>query len=135
MDAGLPVLGELGLKVTFYVVPSAIEKRQTAWRAAAQAGHEIGNHSLMHACTGNFGWSRQKALEDYTLARLDAELEQAGLEIKRITGVLPTTFAYPCGQTFVGRGPDDHQLCPADQQAIPRRAAVDGRGGQRSVFR
>lgn len=104
MDAGLPVLGELGLKVTFYVVPSAIEKRQTAWRAAAQAGHEIGNHSLMHACTGNFAWSRKKALEDYTLPRLDAELEQAGLEIKRITGVLPTTFAYPCGQTFIGRG-------------------------------
>jgi peptidoglycan-N-acetylglucosamine deacetylase len=104
MDAGMPVLGEIGLKVTFYVVPSAIQKRQTAWRAAAQAGHEIGNHSLMHACTGNFAWSRQKALEDYTLARMDGELEQAGIDIKRITGVLPTTFAYPCGQTFVGRG-------------------------------
>jgi len=104
MDAGLPVLGEIGVKVTFYVVPGAIEKRQTAWRAAAQAGHEIGNHSLVHPCTGNFAWSRQKALEDYTLARMDAELEQAGIDIKRITGVLPTTFAYPCGQTFVGRG-------------------------------
>jgi peptidoglycan/xylan/chitin deacetylase (PgdA/CDA1 family) len=104
MDVGLPVLNSLGLKVTFYVVPSAIEKRQTAWRAAAQAGHEIGNHSLQHACTGNFAWSRQKALEDYSLGRLDAELEKAGEEIKRITGILPTTFAYPCGQTFVGRG-------------------------------
>ena len=104
MDAGMPVLGEIGVKVTFYVVPSAIEKRQTAWRAAAQAGHEIGNHSLMHACTGNFAWSRKKPLEDYTLARMDSELEQAGIDIKRITGVLPTTFAYPCGQTFVGRG-------------------------------
>lgn len=112
MDAGLPVLSETGLKVTFYVVPSAIEKRQTAWRAAAQAGHEIGNHSLMHACTGNFAWSRQKALEDYTLARLDAELEQAGAEIRRITGVLPTTFAYPCGQTFVGRGPTTTSYVP-----------------------
>jgi peptidoglycan-N-acetylglucosamine deacetylase len=112
MDAGLPVLTETGLKVTFYVVPSAIEKRQTAWRAAAQAGHEIGNHSLMHACTGNFGWSRQKALEDYTLARMDAELDQAGIDIKRITGVLPTTFAYPCGQTFVGRGPTTTSYVP-----------------------
>jgi peptidoglycan/xylan/chitin deacetylase (PgdA/CDA1 family) len=104
MDAGLPVLNGLGLKVTFYVVPGAIEKRQTAWRAAVQSGHEIGNHSLMHACTGNFAWSRQKALEEYTLERLDSELERAGQEIRRITGVLPTTFAYPCGQTFVGRG-------------------------------
>ena len=129
MDAGLPVLAETGLKVTFYVVPSAIEKRQTAWRAAAQAGHEIGNHSLMHACTGNFAWSRQKALEDYTLARLDAELEQAGAEIKRITGVLPTTFAYPCGQTFVGRGPTTTSYVPLISQAIPRRA---GSGWARS---
>jgi hypothetical protein len=104
MDAGLPVLNTLGLKVTFYVVPSAIEKRQTAWRAAAQAGHEIGNHSLKHACTGNFAWSRDKALEDYSLSELDAELEQAGVDIKRLTGVMPRSFAYPCGQTFVGRG-------------------------------
>jgi len=104
MDAGLPVLNSLGLKVTFYVVPSAIEKRQTAWRAAARAGHEIGNHSLKHACTGNFGWSRDKALEDYSLSQLDTELEQAGSEIKRLTGVMPRSFAYPCGQTFVGRG-------------------------------
>lgn len=116
MDAGLPVLGELGLKVTFYVVPSAIEKRQTAWRAAAQAGHEIGNHSLLHPCTGNFAWSRKKALEDYTLPRMDAELEQAGLEIKRITGVLPTTFAYPCGQTFIGRGPTTTSYVPLVSQ-------------------
>ena len=104
MDAGLPVLNGLGLKVTFYVVPSAIEKRQTAWRAAVQSGHEIGNHSLLHACTGNFAWSREKALESYTIERLDGELDKAGREIQRITGVRPTTFAYPCGQTFVGRG-------------------------------
>jgi peptidoglycan-N-acetylglucosamine deacetylase len=104
MDTGIPVLAQARLPVTFYVVPGSIEKRQTAWRAAAGAGHEIGSHSLTHPCSGNFAFARQKALEDYTLARMDAELEQAGTEIKRITGVLPVTFAYPCGQTFVGRG-------------------------------
>jgi peptidoglycan/xylan/chitin deacetylase (PgdA/CDA1 family) len=104
MDAGVPVLAQARLPVTFYVVPGSIEKRQTAWRAAAQAGHEIGSHSLTHPCSGNFAFARQKALEDYTLQRMDAELEQAGTEIKRITGVMPVTFAYPCGQTFVGRG-------------------------------
>lgn len=104
MDTGVPVLGQARLRVTFYVVPGAIEKRQTAWRAAAGGGHEIGSHSLNHPCTGNFAFSRQKALEEYTLARMDSELERAGVAIKRITGVLPVTFAYPCGQTFVGRG-------------------------------
>ena len=104
MDAGLPALDALKLKVTFYVVAGRIRPRQTAWRAAARAGHEIGNHTERHPCTGNFSWSRQAALEDYTLARMDAELEQANVEIEKITGVRPTTFAYPCGQTFVGRG-------------------------------
>jgi peptidoglycan-N-acetylglucosamine deacetylase len=112
VDTGLPLLGQLGLKVTFYVVPGAIEKRQTAWRAAVQAGHEIGNHSLNHPCTGNFPWSRQKALEEYTLPQMDAELDQATRDIARITGVTTATFAYPCGQTFVGRGATTQSYVP-----------------------
>jgi peptidoglycan/xylan/chitin deacetylase (PgdA/CDA1 family) len=95
VDAGMPVLGQLGLKVTFYVTPGAIEKRKTAWRAAAQGGHEIGNHSLIHPCSGNFAFARQKALEEYTLARMNGELEQATRDIARITGVTTTSFAYP----------------------------------------
>jgi peptidoglycan-N-acetylglucosamine deacetylase len=112
MDAGLPVLNALGLTVTFYVVPERIEARQTAWRAAARAGHEIGNHSLRHPCTGNFSWSRDTALENYGLAQMDAELDQANADIKRLTGVTPRSFAYPCGQTFVGRGPTTSSYVP-----------------------
>lgn len=104
VDAGLPVLDALGLKVTFYVVPERIRARQTAWRAAARGGHEIGNHSLHHPCTGNFGWSRDTALENYSLPQMDLELERANAQIAEITGAQPTTFAYPCGQTFIGRG-------------------------------
>lgn len=123
VDAGLPALAQAGLKVTFYVVPSAIEKRQTAWRAAVQAGHEIGSHSLMHPCTGNFAWSRQKALEEYTLPRMDKELDEASRAIERIAGVKPTTFAYPCGQTFVGRGAGTTSYVP-----LVSRRFLAGRG-------
>lgn len=112
IDAGVPILGQLGLKVTFYVTPGAIEKRQTAWRAAAQGGHEIGNHSLTHPCSGNFAFARKKALEEYTLARMDGELDQATRDIARITGVTTTSFAYPCGQTFVGRGAETQSYVP-----------------------
>ncbi len=70
----------------------------------AEAGHEIGNHTLHHPCSANFPWSREHALEDYCLDRMEAELLAANEAIEGICGVRPRTFAYPCGQTFVGRG-------------------------------
>jgi peptidoglycan/xylan/chitin deacetylase (PgdA/CDA1 family) len=74
------------------------------WKKAVAGGHEIGNHSLNHPCSGNFSWARQKALEDYTLDQIRLELLDANKEIEKLLGVKPIVFAYPCGQTFVGRG-------------------------------
>jgi peptidoglycan/xylan/chitin deacetylase (PgdA/CDA1 family) len=68
------------------------------------AGHEIGNHTIRHPCSANFCWSRDNALEDYTLADMEADILAANDRIKELLGVVPRTFAYPCGQTFVGRG-------------------------------
>ncbi len=68
------------------------------------SGHEIGNHTLTHPCTGNFSWARKKALEEYSLEMMERELDETNAEIERLLGVRPTTFAYPCGQKFVGRG-------------------------------
>lgn len=104
VDVGVPLLNEYGVPATFYVSPSRVPERLDAWKAAVAAGHEIGNHSMRHPCTGNFPWSRQKALEDYTLTQMAAELDQAGAEIQRLLRVRAATFAYPCGQKFVGRG-------------------------------
>src|SRR6185503_15300925 len=54
VDVGLALLDSLGAKVTFYLVPSAVESRLEGWKRAAAAGHEIANHSLTHPCSGNF---------------------------------------------------------------------------------
>ena len=59
-----------------YVVPSSVERRLDGWKKAVAAGHEIGNHSLNHPCSGNFLWARQKALEEYTLAKMEHELAE-----------------------------------------------------------
>jgi len=104
-DYGLPILEVQGVKATFYVSLSALPDRLDIWKQALAAGHEIGNHSLRHACTGNFPFSRQKALENYTLDQMRTEILQANREIENLLGVRPATFAYPCGQKFVGRGP------------------------------
>ncbi len=104
VDAGLPVLDAHGLKASFYVMPDAVEKKYAGWRRAVAAGHEIGNHTLTHPCSANFDWARTNASEDFTLERMEAELRGANARIEQLLGVVPRTFAYPCGLTFIGRG-------------------------------
>ena len=101
-----------GVKVTLFVVPSAVEPKLNEWKRAVAAGHEIGNHSLTHSCSGNFPFSRQKALEDLSIPRMREELVEANRRIAALLGVTPRTFAYPCGQTFVGRGKNTQSYVP-----------------------
>jgi peptidoglycan/xylan/chitin deacetylase (PgdA/CDA1 family) len=109
---GTSLLDQYGVKATFYVVPSTVKKQLTGWKAAVKNGHEIGNHSLTHPCTGNFGWSRKNALEDYSLDRMRYELQECNRQIKELLQVDSKVFAYPCGQKFVGRGVDTRSYVP-----------------------
>lgn len=104
IDVGLPILDAHGIQATFYVMPDAVEKKYAGWRKAVTSGHEIGNHTLHHPCSANFDWARNHASEDYTLERMEREILDANLRIEQILGVVPRTFAYPCGLTFIGRG-------------------------------
>jgi peptidoglycan/xylan/chitin deacetylase (PgdA/CDA1 family) len=104
ISKGLPILDEYGVKATFYVSIRPLEERLDAWKKAVANGHEIGNHTLTHPCSGNFLFIRERALEDYTLDRMRSELVEANNIIERLLGVRPVSFAYPCGQKFVGRG-------------------------------
>ena len=104
IDNGLPILDQYDAKATFYVSISSLEKRLDAWKKAVANGHEIGNHSLTHPCSGNFSFAREKALENYTLNKMHYELEESNIIIERLLNVRPVSFAYPCGQKFVGRG-------------------------------
>jgi len=104
IDTGLPILDEYGTKATFYVSINSMEKRVDDWKKAAANGHEIGNHSLTHPCSGNFSFAREKALENYTIDQMRYELEESNIIIERLLNVRPVSYAYPCGQKFVGRG-------------------------------
>jgi peptidoglycan/xylan/chitin deacetylase (PgdA/CDA1 family) len=104
IDTGIPLLDKYSVKATFYVSPENMINRLDKWKTAVLNGHDIGNHSLYHPCSGNFTWSRNKALEEYTLQKMRVELDSASRFIKAAMGVYPASFAYPCGQTFVGRG-------------------------------
>ncbi len=64
VTGGTSLLDQYNTKATFYVVPSTVNQQLAGWKKAVASGHEIGNHSLNHPCTGNFPWARPKALEE-----------------------------------------------------------------------
>ncbi|HJP32428.1 MAG: hypothetical protein QF689_07915 [Candidatus Latescibacteria bacterium] len=51
-------------------------------------------------------------LESYDLDRMRAEILQANDELEELVGSRPVSFAYPCGQTFVGRGRETQSYVP-----------------------
>ena len=104
LSDGLPVFAESNTKVTFFLTAGNIGTHADDWRRAAGAGHELGNHNVNNPCSGNFAWSAPRALEDATLATMRTEMTDASRIIEQATGARPVSFAYPCGQTFVGRG-------------------------------
>jgi peptidoglycan-N-acetylglucosamine deacetylase len=112
VDNGLALFKKKGVKVTFFVQPSGVEQRLAGWKQAVADGHEIANHSLTHPCTGNYAFSRNNALENYDLAKMAQQLDGASEEIYKLLGVKPRTFAYPCGQKFVGKGANVKSYVP-----------------------
>lgn len=128
VDVGIPVLDRHGIRGTFYVLPGNMRRRLRGWRAAVARGHEIGNHTVNHPCTGTFAWVKpENALERYTLARMEAELLRANLELREALGVRPTSFAYCCCQTFVGTGAQVRSYVPlvAKHFAVGRSGVSD----------
>lgn len=109
---GREVFGEHGMKATFFVLMKHVREDEAGWRRLAAEGHEIGNHTVEHPCSGNFPWSRDRALEDYTLERMGAELDRASADIAGFFGARPTSYAYCCGQKFVGRGEQTRSYVP-----------------------
>ena len=102
---GMPLFDQYGVKATFYVSLNRLEQEVDAWKAAAAGGHEIGNHTMTHPCSGNFSFvGYDRALEDYTLDAMRSELVESNATIERLLGVTAVSFAYPCGQKYVGRG-------------------------------
>ncbi|MEZ4828112.1 MAG: polysaccharide deacetylase family protein [Bacteroidia bacterium] len=112
IDRGLDFFEKQRVKATFYLIPGSMEQRAEGWKKAVAQGHEIGNHSLTHPCSGNFLWAREKALEDFDMEKMIYELEESNRQIYALLGVVPESFAYPCGQKFIGRGVHTQSYIP-----------------------
>lgn len=112
LDNGIPILDRYDVKATFYVSPHNMENRIPDWKSAAANGHELGNHSMTHPCTGNYQFSLDNPLESYTLEAIARDIDQANKWVYEHLDIEMETFAYPCGQSFVGRGEDTKSYVP-----------------------
>ena len=126
IDTGLALLDKYDAKVTFYVVPDRVRERLKGWKQAVANGHEIGNHTVYHPCTGNLDWvSSDNAIENYTLKRMRAELLDANQQIQQLLAITPESFAYTCGDTTLGRGLKNKSYIPVVAELF-----TSGRGWQ-----
>ena len=129
LDVAVPILDAHGIRATFFVLPVPVSRRRSDWQAVKRNRHEIGNHTVTHPCSANFEFSRTNALEDYSLERMETEIDEASVRIERLLRVRPESFAYPCGQSFVGRGQGRTSYVPV----VARRfAAARGYGSETS---
>lgn len=112
IDKGIPLLDKYNVKGTFYVSHENMFERMDKWRQAVANGHEVGNHTVSHPCSGNFTWTLGHDLESFTLEQMQEELETANKIIRDSLGIDAVSFAYPCGQTFVGMGTNTESYVP-----------------------
>ncbi|MCB2376875.1 polysaccharide deacetylase family protein [Hymenobacter sp. BT635] len=108
LDQAIPALDSVKLRGTFYLIGSSavVAKRLPEWRRAAQRGHELGNHALMHPCDGSLpgrGFvTPDNDLSKYTVSRAVSEVRANNVLLNAIDGKTARTFAYPCGDLTIG---------------------------------
>ena len=89
----IDILGQYGVKTTFFVVGSWVERYPESVRALSEAGHEVMNHSSSHAHFSKLSHSE-----------IVSDITACNEEIKAITGVSPKLFRCPYGEY------DDHVI-------------------------
>lgn len=102
LDHALPALQRHGLKATFYLTPAnaPVRQRMADWRAAAQGGHELGNHTLFHQCsasTPGHAWvEAHRNLDTTSVAQMLDQVRLANTLLQAIDGKRERTFNAPC---------------------------------------
>lgn len=108
LDNALPVLNRYGIKGSFYLTLSnpSVAQRMAYWRAAAQAGHELGNHTLLHQCARSKpdrDWVEpHRNLDTTSVEQMRDQVQLANTMLEAIDGRKERTFTVPCGDTSAG---------------------------------
>ena len=138
-----PALEAAGLRGTFFLsnfegvehdwaLPSvaqpleALLPRHLAWQAAGQKGHELADHTVNHPCDADAKAPNYK-LVNYTLTRMQTELDESVARLARLGATAPLTFAYPCGSDKKGLGAAGEDYSPlVAERFMAARVSVSG---------
>jgi peptidoglycan/xylan/chitin deacetylase (PgdA/CDA1 family) len=113
LDHVVPGLNKRGLRASFYVPINGptLPGRQNEWKAAAAAGHELGNHTLFHSCSakgpGREWVAPHRDLDRQMAAGVQEQVIAANTWLQALDGKTKRTFTPPCldmqagGQDFV----------------------------------
>jgi peptidoglycan/xylan/chitin deacetylase (PgdA/CDA1 family) len=104
-------LASFGLRGTFFLTGSSpdLASHREAWRRLIDRGHELASHTMHHPCDCSHAWvPRGYTTQDYDLPRMSAELDQTLVLLRSLGAPEPYTFAYPCGETHVGKTPESY---------------------------
>lgn len=110
LDNAIPTLDQYGIKGSFYLTLATptITERLADWRAAAASGHELGNHSVFHACSKSqqgMDWvADHKNLDTRVVVQMREELEVANAFLHSIDGKTERTLTPPCLHSQVKDG-------------------------------
>ena len=104
LNVVVPQLNRVKLKGTFFLMGKAMSAADVPrWRAVANAGHELGNHTVNHPCRqGTFPMPAQYTSETYNIEVLLTEIGVMNTLLTALDGKAKHAFATPCGQTTVG---------------------------------
>lgn len=102
LDNAIPALDRHGFKASFYLslASDTVASRLPEWRAAAANGHELGNHTLFHQCSGSAAghdWvPPHRDLDTTTAAQMRDQVLLANTMLNAIDGATRRTFTPPC---------------------------------------
>ena len=154
LDNAIPQLDRYGFKGSFYLQLSRepVQKRMAEWRAAAAHGHELGNHTLFHQCSGSAqdrGWVEPARDLDHTsAAQMKDQVLLANVMLQALDGRSRRTMTVPCGDVLaegsdyialvadqfvaikLGQGAVVPDMATLDLHAVPVEAPVGVTGEQ-----
>lgn len=105
LDNVVPALNKHGVKASFYLMLASpvVGERLDEWRAVAAAGHELGNHTIYHACSKSLpgtDWVLPyNNIDKRVVQQMREEIVIANMFLKAIDGKERRTMAPPCGHT------------------------------------
>lgn len=110
LDNALPVLNKHEIKASFYLklASPVLDARLDEWRAVAKQGHELGNHTIFHACSAsqpNMEWlPPHNNIDKRTVEQMREEIMTANTFLKAIDGRSERTMTTPCGHLITSNG-------------------------------